>query len=224
MIRLVPEKLEHVVALGAHCDDIAIGAGGCLLRWSRRYPGLRVSALVLTGAGSNREKEERAALAAFCPGAQLRVEVADLADAHVPAYWEKAKAVVDDLASELAIAGSAPDLILTPAPRDAHQDHRELARIAPTAFRDHLVLGYEIPKYDSDLAQPAVFAPLPEQALHDKLQFLAAYYPSQLDNDWFDDEVFTGLARLRGVQAHTHYAEAFHADKLVLGSAGGGAA
>jgi LmbE family N-acetylglucosaminyl deacetylase len=219
---MLPERLGHVVALGAHCDDIAIGAGGCLLAWTRERPGLRVSALVLTDAGSIREKEERAALAAFCPDAHLRVEVLDLPDAHVPGQWERAKRAVGGLAADLSAAGSPVDVVLAPAPGDAHQDHRALARIAPTAFRDQLVLGYEIPKFDSDLAQPAVFVPITEEVLAEKVACLAEHYPSQADNDWFDDEVFAGLARLRGMQAHARYAEAFHTEKLLLGRGDGG--
>jgi LmbE family N-acetylglucosaminyl deacetylase len=218
VIRLIPDRLDHVVVLGAHCDDIAIGAGGSLLQWARERPGLRVSALVFTGAGGIREKEERAALAALCPDAHVRVDVLDLPDAYVPAHWERAKAAVGELATELSLAGSTPDLVLAPALGDAHQDHRTLARLAPTAFRDHLVLGYEIPKFDSDLAQPTVFVPLAEDVLSEKLARLAEHYPSQAENDWFEDETFAGLARLRGVQCHERCAEAFHVDKLILGS------
>jgi LmbE family N-acetylglucosaminyl deacetylase len=217
VLRLIPERLEHVVALGAHCDDIAIGAGGSLLRWARERPGLRVSALVLTGAGGTREKEERAALAALCPDAHLRLEVCDLPDAYVPAHWQRAKTALASLAAELSRAEGSPDLVLAPAPGDAHQDHRALARLAPSVFRDHLLLGYEIPKFDSDLAQPTVFAALPAEVLREKLALLAEHYPSQAGNDWFDEETFTGVARLRGVQCHQRYAEAFHVDKLLLG-------
>ncbi len=215
--RLVPERLDHLLLLGAHCDDVPIGAGGTLLTLCRTNPGLRVTALVLTGGGTDREAEERMALAAFCPKAELEITVLDLQDGRVPAHWERAKRAVEELR-----AHCDPDLILAPPPHDAHQDHRELARLVPTAFRDHLVLGYEILKWDGDLAQPQAYLPLPETVVAEKWALLHEHYGSQRARTWFDAETFTGLARLRGVQCQARYAEAFHVSKVVLGAGSGG--
>lgn len=214
MLSLLPERLDRLVLLGSHCDDIAIGAGGALLELCRAYPGLSVSALVLTGGGSLREEEERAALTAFCPGARLDVTVLDLPDGRVPTRWERAKLALEELR-----AHSEPDLILGPSPHDAHQDHRTFAELVPTVFRDHLALGYEILKWDGDLAQPTVYLPLAEPVLREKVAKLHEHYGSQRDRSWFDHETFSGLARIRGVQCHARYAEAFHVSKLVLGVA-----
>jgi LmbE family N-acetylglucosaminyl deacetylase len=214
MLSLLPERLDRLVLLGAHCDDIVIGAGGSLLELCRAYPGLSVAALVLTGGGSLREEEERAALAAFCPGARLEIAVLDLPDGRVPTRWERAKGALEELRG-----GGEPDLILAPTAHDAHQDHRTLAKLVPTVFRDHLTLGYEILKWESDLAQPTVFLPLAEPVMREKVAKLHEHYGSQRDRTWFDAEVFSGLARVRGVQCHARYAEAFHAVKMVLGVA-----
>jgi LmbE family N-acetylglucosaminyl deacetylase len=214
VLSLLPERLDRMLLLGAHCDDIAIGAGGALLELCRSHPGVAVTALVLTGGGSLREEEERAALAAFCPGAQLDVAVLDLPDGRVPTRWERAKLAVEELRTR-----GEPDLIFAPSLHDAHQDHRTLAELVPTAFRDHLILGYEIIKWDGDLAQPTVYLPLAEPVLREKISKLHEHYGSQRDRSWFDAEVFGGLARLRGVQCHARYAEAFHIAKLVLGAA-----
>ena len=213
MRRLVPEHLEHLVLLGAHCDDIALGAGGTVLTLCGANPGLRVTALVLTGGGTDREAEERMALTAFCTKAELEITVLDLPDGRIPAHWERAKRTLEELRSRCD-----PDLVLAPSPEDAHQDHRELARLVPTAFRDHWVLGYEILKWDGDLAQPQTYFPLSPEVLAEKVVLLHQHYGSQRDRDWFDPEAFTGLARIRGVQCHTGYAEAFHVAKLVLGT------
>ncbi|MER5917717.1 PIG-L family deacetylase, partial [Streptomyces sp. NPDC001982] len=137
MIRLGAGPLDRVVAAGAHCDDIAIGAGGTLLTLCLARPGVRVDALVLSGGGSEREQEEQAALAAFCPGADLRLTVLKLPDGRMPAHWEEAKAAVEELRLQ-----TEPDLVLAPRTDDAHQDHRGLAKLVTTAFRDHLVLRY----------------------------------------------------------------------------------
>ncbi|WP_219419074.1 PIG-L deacetylase family protein [Pseudonocardia nigra] len=214
MLSLLPERLDRMLLLGAHCDDIAIGAGGALLELCRAHPGVSVSALVLTGGGSLREEEERAALAAFCPGARLDVTVLDLPDGRVPTRWERAK-----LAVEEQRAHGEPDLIFAPSPHDAHQDHRTLAELVPTAFRDHVTLGYEILKWDGDLDQPVAYLPLAEPVLREKISKLHEHYGSQRDRRWFDPEVFGGLARIRGVQCHARYAEAFHVSKLMLGLA-----
>ncbi|MCW0213932.1 MAG: PIG-L family deacetylase [Pseudonocardia sp.] len=214
MLSLLPERLDRMLLLGAHCDDIAIGSGGSLLELCRAHPGVRVTAMVLTGGGSLREEEERAALAAFCPGAQLEVVVHDMPDGRVPTRWERAKQAVEELRGL-----GEPDLILAPSPHDAHQDHRALAEIVPTVFRDHLTLGYEILKWEGDLTQPTIYLPLAEPVLREKVAKLHEHYGSQRDRNWFDAETFAGLARIRGVQCHARYAEAFHASKLVLGVA-----
>ncbi|MDQ3093328.1 MAG: PIG-L family deacetylase [Actinomycetota bacterium] len=212
MRALLPERVEHVTVLGAHCDDIAIGAGGSLLTLCRAHRGLQVSALVLAGGGTHREAEERMALAALCPKAELSLTILDLPDGRVPAHWERAKDAVEELRATFD-----PDLVLAPSPHDAHQDHRELSRLVPTAFRDHLVLGYEILKWDGDLTQPQAYLPLDAEVLAEKVALLFEHYPSQRQRSWFDVEAFYGLARVRGVQCQQRYAEAFHVGKLVLG-------
>jgi LmbE family N-acetylglucosaminyl deacetylase len=214
MLSLLPERLDRILLLGAHCDDIAIGAGGSLLELCRAHPGVAVSALVLTGGGSLREEEERAALTAFCPGARLEMAVLDLPDGRVPTRWERAKGALEELRGL-----GEPDLVLAPSPHDAHQDHRALAELVPTVFRDHLTLGYEILKWEGDLAQPTAYLPLAEPVLREKITKLHEHYGSQRDRRWFDAEAFGGLARIRGVQCHARYAEAFHLSKVVLGVA-----
>ncbi|MET9254178.1 PIG-L family deacetylase [Streptomyces sp. NPDC003717] len=211
MIRLGAGRLDRIAAVGAHCDDIAIGAGGTLLTLCRARPGLRVDALVLTGGGGEREQEETAALAAFCPGADLRLTVLKLPDGRIPARWEEAKAAVEDLRLT-----TDPDLLLAPRTDDAHQDHRGLAQLITTAFRDHLVLGYEIAKWDGDLGRPNAYQPLTPETAEDKVRLLQEHYPSQRHRPWYDRETFLGLARIRGIECHARYAEAFAATKLTL--------
>ncbi|MFE6054093.1 PIG-L deacetylase family protein [Kitasatospora sp. NPDC056446] len=215
MIRLGAGRPERVVALGAHCDDIAIGAGGTLLTVCRARPGVRVDALVLSGGGGEREREEQAALAAFCPGADLRLTVLKLPDGRLPAHWDEAKAAVEELR-----ARTEPELVLAPRTADAHQDHRGLAQLVTTAFRDHLVLGYEIVKWDGDLGRPTAYQPLAAEVAEEKVRLLQEHYPSQRHRPWYDREAFLGLARIRGIECHARYAEAFAVTKLVLGLEG----
>jgi LmbE family N-acetylglucosaminyl deacetylase len=211
MLNLLPERCEEILLLGAHCDDITIGAGGTLLELCRANPDVRVTALVCTGGGGVREAEERAALDAFCPGAKLEVTVLDFPDTRLPAHWGELKSAMRALRER-----TDPDLIFAPSAHDAHQDHRTVAELVPGAFRDHLALGYEILKWESDLVPPQVYLPLRRAVLEEKLELLAGHYGSQAGHPWFDREAFSGLARVRGVQCNSLYAEAFHLTKMTL--------
>jgi LmbE family N-acetylglucosaminyl deacetylase len=216
MITIRPVRARAVAALGAHCDDIAIGAGATLLSMCSAYPGLRVDVLVLSGAGTEREDEERAALSAFCPNADLRITVLKIPDGRLPAHWDEAKAAVEDLRTE-----TNPDLIFAPNRFDAHQDHRGLAELVPTAFRDHFFLGYEIVKWDGDLGRPNVYQPVDATLVDAKIDLLWEHYPSQRRRPWYDREAFLGLARIRGIECGARYAEAFYVNKIALDISGG---
>lgn len=201
----------EIAVLGAHCDDIAIGMGATLLTLARAVPGLKVRALVLTGAGTPREAEERAALAAFCPDADIEATVLDIPDGRTPAHWNRIK---DELKAFRATCDTR--LVFTTQRHDAHQDHRLLAELTPTEFRNHLVLGYEILKWETDTPQPTMFHPVDTAVAEEKSRLLHEHYPSQVDHDWFDEQSFLGLSRLRGVQCRSPHAEAFVIEKAVV--------
>jgi len=215
VIRLGGSRLRRIVALGAHCDDIAIGAGGTLLTICEAWPGVRVDALVLSGGGSEREDEELAALAAFTPGAELSVTVLKMPDGRLPAHWDEAKNALEELRGR-----TDPELILAPRTDDLHQDHRGLAKLVPTAYRDHLVLGYEIVKWDGDLGRPNAYQPLSAEKAEKKVELLQQHYASQRHRPWYDKEAFLGLARIRGIECNATYAEGFFVNKLTLGLEG----
>jgi LmbE family N-acetylglucosaminyl deacetylase len=216
MIKLRSGAPTAIVALGAHCDDIAIGAGGSLFTLCSTNPGIRVDALVLSGGGTERADEEHAALAGFCPGADLRLTVLKIPDGRLPAHWDEAKQALQDLR-----AATDPAIVFAPNVFDAHQDHRGLAEMVPTAFRDHLALGYEILKWDGDLGRPNAYQPLRDDVAEAKVALLQQHYPSQRSKPWYDREAFLGLARIRGIECGARYAEAFYVNKLTLDLAGG---
>jgi LmbE family N-acetylglucosaminyl deacetylase len=211
VIGLSAGPVHEVAVLGAHCDDIAIGTGATLLTLSRANPGLQVHALVLCGAGTEREGEERAALAAFCPGATVHLTLLGLPDGRTPAHWDTVK---DGLSTFRRSCD--PQVVFSTHRNDAHQDHRLLAELTPTEFRDHVVLGYEILKWESDTPSPNVFHPVAPEIAEEKVRLLHKHYPSQAGRDWFDEHSFLGLSRLRGVQCRSAHAEAFIAEKTVL--------
>lgn len=202
--------VRSVVALGAHPDDIEIGAGGLLLTTAAATAGLRVHYVLCTGT-AQRQAEARAAATAFLPGAELTFAMHDLPDGRLPANWAATKEIVHEAAAQ-----AAPDLVLAPARDDAHQDHRLVAELATQAFRDHVVLHYEIPKWDGDLGRPNFYLPLTDDVARRKAELLNAGFPSQKSHDWWDDEVFLGMLRLRGVECHARYAEAYHCAKIRL--------
>lgn len=199
-----------MLAIGAHPDDIEIGAGGTLLTLAESRPGLRVRYVVLTGT-EERHAEARQAATAFLPGADLTVDLHRLPEGRLPAVWERVKEILEEVAYT-----SAPDLILGPSCTDAHQDHRTIGEVLPTVFRDQLSLSYEIPKWDGDLGRPSLYFPLTPEVAHNKVERLHKCFPSQAGRDWWDDEVFLGLARLRGMESRVPYAEAFTCTKSVI--------
>ena len=203
--------INSVALIGAHCDDIAIGAGATLLQLARSQPGIIVNVLVLTGGGTERETEEKNALASLCGNAEVRLTVADIPDGRLPDQWGRAKQHLAEFRRSCE-----PDLVIGPQREDFHQDHRLLAELIPTEFRDHLILGYEILKWESDLPRPTRFHPIESEVALLKAELLHKCYPSQASRDWFDHETFLSLMRLRGVQCRHRYAEAFVVDKEVF--------
>ncbi len=199
-----------VLAIGAHPDDIEIGAGGTLLTLAESRPGMSARYVVLTGT-EERHSEARDAAAAFLPDAQLSIDLHQLPEGRLPALWDRLKDILEDVARDWA-----PDLIVAPSCHDAHQDHRIIGEVLPTTFRNQLILSYEIPKWDGDLGRPSVYFPLTSEVAHRKVELLHKCFPSQAGRDWWDDEVFLGLARLRGMECRAPYSEAFTCTKSVV--------
>jgi LmbE family N-acetylglucosaminyl deacetylase len=184
-----------------------------VLKLVEANPGITVHWVVLS-ADDHRADEARASAERFLGGAMNQeVEVASFRERYFP-HLPELKEFFDALGGR-----SRPDLVLTHHGGDAHQDHRAVAELTWNTFRDHLILEYEIPKYDGDLARPNVFVQLDEDLAHRKVRAVLEGFPSQAGHFWFTEETFLALLRLRGVEARSPggYAEGFHARKLVLG-------
>ena len=199
----------RVLAIGAHSDDIEIGAGGTLLVLARSRH-LQLRSVVLTGTPERHSEAEHASHA-FTPGAEIATDFHDLPEDRLPSVWSAVKDLLHD------VAGSwKPDIVLAPSAEDAHQDHRTIGEIVPTVFRDSLYLAYEVPKWDGDLRRPRVYVPMSAAVATRKVELLNECFPSQRARDWWDDEVFLGLARLRGMECRAPYAEAFTCTKCTV--------
>jgi LmbE family N-acetylglucosaminyl deacetylase len=207
------QAIRSIVCLGAHSDDIEIGAGATLVRLVQEHPGVRVTWVVMCST-PDRRAEAEASVRDLCAGAgSLDVRIHDLRDGFVPAEWARAKELV-----EAAAAAADADLVVTHTRHDLHQDHRTLAELAWNTWRDHLILECEVPKYDGDLRTPTLYVPLGEDHVARKIDVLMRHFGTQATKHWFTPETFRGLMRLRGIECRSPsgYAEGFHVRKIVL--------
>ena len=213
-LTLLPQGKARVLALGAHPDDIEIGCGGTLLRLVAERPDLEVTWAVFA-ATPERAVEARASAAGFLAGLQAppRVVVHDFRDGFLP--WSGA--AVKERFEELKRVVS-PDLVLTHYRDDRHQDHRLVSELTWNTWRSHLILEYEIPKYDGDFGSPNFFATLPAATLERKIALLFEHFPTQAGKPWFTDDLFRAVARIRGMEsvAPERVAEAFYCRKAVF--------
>jgi LmbE family N-acetylglucosaminyl deacetylase len=203
-----------ILCIGCHSDDIEIGCGGTILQLLSNNSNLEFSWMVFSSGGSEREKEARKSSELFLDKAKKKeVIVKEFRDGFFPFEGAKIKTVFEE-----ELKKRTPDLIFTHNRKDAHQDHRQIAELTWNTFRDHLILEYEIPKYDGDLGQPNFFVPLDQQIYESKVRHLIDAFASQRSRRWFEAETFKALMRLRGMEcnAPSGYAEAFYSRKVVL--------
>src|SRR5712692_6273673 len=202
-----------IFCLGAHSDDSEIGCGGTVLRLAEQYARGVFHWVVFSAIGA-RESEARSGATLFVGPSRLKGPLLKtFPDGFMPFSGAEVKAVFEELKQAIS-----PDLIFTHNRKDAHQDHRLLAELTWNTFRDHLILEYEIPKYDGDLGQPNFFVPLEKEIYQKKVRYLMDAFATQLPNHWFTEETFLALMRLRGMEcvSPSGYAEAFYARKLVV--------
>lgn len=208
-----PSRSLSILCLGAHCDDIEIGCGGSLLRLLAERPGSSVHFEVFS-ADDEREAEARASATAFLADAEhATVSVSRFTENHFPSELAALKTHVAGVRERLD-----PDVVFTHRRNDRHQDHRTIAELTWNSFRDHLVLEYEIPKYEGDLGHPNLFVPLSALCAERKIELLCEHFGTQRSKPWFRPETFRGLMYVRGSECNAAEgpAEAFHAVKLVV--------
>lgn len=202
----------QVLCLGAHSDDIEIGCGGTILRIAKQCPNAVFHWVVFSAIGE-RADEARRASEMFAGAAALKGPLLkSFQDGFMPFVGGEVKSTFEELKA------TSPDLIFTHNRHDAHQDHRLLAELTWNTFRDHLILEYEIPKYDGDLGRPNLFVPLESELCTKKVHYLLEAFQSQHSKRWFRQDTFLSLMRLRGMEcnAPSGYAEAFYCRKLTL--------
>ena len=202
-----------LLLIGAHPDDLEIGCGGTVLRWAREGRIARATWVVLSGDQARADEARRSAASFLVGVAAIDIRVEAFRDGYFPQQGTELKEAVE------ALKDRVPDVILTHDRNDRHQDHRYVAELTWQAFRDQMILEYEVPKFDGELSQPNVFVELGDDIATDKARLILESVPSQRGRHWFTAETFTGLARLRGIEcrASSGYAEGFVGRKLVVG-------
>ncbi len=212
MIEFAFNRVKRVLCLGAHSDDIEIGCGGTLLKLLRDHPDVQVLWVVFSGRG-NRSREARSSANAYLTGAgRKKIIVNGFRDGFFPMQAQRIKEYFEELKPTFD-----PDLVFSHYREDRHQDHRVLSDLTWNTFRNHLILEYEIPKYDGDLGIPNFFVRLDEDLCRKKIGYLCQYFQTQSNKHWFSEETFRSLMRLRGMEcaSPTTYAEAFFCRKIV---------
>jgi LmbE family N-acetylglucosaminyl deacetylase len=215
MLALQPggPPVRRLLAIGAHSDDLEIGCLGTVLALLRAEPDLAVDWIVLAAPDARGDEARESAEAVLSSAGEHHVEVHAFRDGYLPHTAAEVKDVFEDLKARVD-----PQVVLTHTRDDLHQDHRLVCELTWNTFRDHLILEYEIPKWDGDLGRPNVYVPLGNDLVDRKLEVLERHFGSQRDKHWFDGELFRGLMRLRGMEcrAPSGYAEAFFGRKLML--------
>ncbi len=199
-----------VLVIGAHSDDIEIGCGGTILRLVEEYPRIEFKWIVLCG-NKQRQNEARRSARDFTAGRKMTILTKGYRDTFLPYQGLKVKSFFETLKS------FDPDLVLTHYRDDLHQDHRIVSQFTWNTFRRHLILEYEIPKYDGDLGVPNLFIPLSPAHARKKSALLHKHFATQRDRHWFHEDTFLGLMRLRAVESReSEHAEAFYARKIIV--------
>jgi LmbE family N-acetylglucosaminyl deacetylase len=203
----------NILCLGAHCDDIEIGCGGTILKLIEKYQNL-VFYWVVFSSNSQREKEAYESAKQFLKGTQIKnIAIANFRDGFLPFMAIEVKELFESLKQEFQ-----PDLILTHYRNDLHQDHRLISDLTWNTFRNHLILEYEIPKYDGDLGIPNFFVHLDPTICQHKTHLILSSFQSQIEKQWFTEETFLSILRIRGIESNApeKYAEAFYCRKIVF--------
>ena len=207
------DRNYKLLCLGAHADDIEIGCGGTILRFLSEYPNTEVCWVVFAGNGERATEADRSANLFLAEAKKRKVVINNFRDSFFPYIGAEIKEFFEVLKSDFS-----PDLILTHYRKDFHQDHRLISELTWNTFRDHLILEYEIVKYDGDLGSPNFFVHLDENICNRKLDHIIKSFVSQNNRKWFSEEIFLSILRIRGVEANAphNYAEGFYCHKIIF--------
>ncbi|PHS17444.1 MAG: PIG-L domain-containing protein [Blastopirellula sp.] len=213
MINVQFENVQTILCLGSHADDIEIGCGGTLLKLLEQNPKINVVWVVLSGAGERAEEARRSAEKFLANAQDSKIVIKEFRDSFFPYCGEEIKEFFFELQQEVS-----PDVIFTHRREDMHQDHRVVAELTWNTFRNHLILEYEIPKYEGDLGNPNVFVPLTKDMCEQKIDAIIHNFKSQQSKPWFCENTFWSLLRIRGIEccSPSQFAEGLYCRKMTI--------
>jgi LmbE family N-acetylglucosaminyl deacetylase len=208
-------SVRRILAVGCHSDDLEIGCGGTILTLTRSIPGLEIDWVVLAAHGARADEARASAEELLADAGTVRIEIHPFRDGFLPYAGREVKEIFEELKGKVD-----PQLVFTHTRDDLHQDHRLACELTWNTFRNHVILEYEIPKFDGDLGRPNAFFPLTESVVQEKIALLHRHFATQAGKGWFDEDTSRGLLRLRGMEANAaeRFAEAYTCRKIVLGA------
>ncbi len=211
---MIPCKFSNVrkvLCLGAHSDDIEIGCGGTILRLIQSTPDIEFLWFIASAEMTRRLEAQESAGEFLQKAKSGEIRFGGFRESYFPDQWRSIKEAVEALKNRFE-----PDLIFTHYRDDRHQDHKTISDVTWNTFRNHLVLEYEIPKYDGDLGRPNVFVPLDPEVCTAKIRAILRHFGSQSSKNWFTESTFQSIARIRGIECASNYAEAFFCRKMIF--------
>ena len=206
-------QAHRILCLGAHCDDIEIGCGGTILRLLEENKNCEICWIVFS-SDPRREEEALKSAKLFLRGAKAKkIVIRSYRDSFLPFFGRQIKEEFEHLRRDFS-----PQLILTHYRNDLHQDHRLISDLTWNTFRDHLILEYEIPKYDGDMGSPNFFIHLDKPICRRKMKYILDTFRTQQKKPWFTEDTFRAILRLRGIESNApnKYAEAFYCRKIIF--------
>jgi LmbE family N-acetylglucosaminyl deacetylase len=212
MLNLIPNKGKlKILCLGAHSDDIEIGCGGTLLKIFENYDIEQVEWVVFATNDQRKIEAENSAKEFLKGVSNYNITVEKYRDGFLPFIATQIKEEFEAIKPKIA-----PDIVFTHYRHDRHQDHRLVSELTWNTFRNHLILEYEIPKWDGDIGNPNFYVEISEELLLKKNKLMKESFITQTSKHWFDDETFKSLPRIRGMESACRYAEAFYSRKTTI--------
>ena len=208
-----PDNSLKILCLGAHSDDIEMGCGGSIIKFLNRYPKSEVHWIVFSSTRDRADEAQRSAELFLATAGHVEIVIKNFRDSFFPYIGGEIKEYFEELKKEVV-----PDIIFTHFRHDLHQDHRIISELTWNTFRNHLILEYEVLKYDGDLGAPNFFIHISKEIACRKVKNIFEVFKSQGHRSWFTEEVFHSIMRIRGIECNApdKYAEAFYCRKMIF--------
>ena len=202
------ENIKNVLVLGPHPDDGEFSSAGTILKFLEN--GVNVHYAVFSmceksipaGFKPGSIKKELIKAAAFLG---IKKDNLLLFDYEVRCFPKYRQEILEDLVK--LNKKIKPDLVILPCSSDIHQDHKTIHEEGTRAFKNNMIIGYEMP-WNNFNFHSNLYVVLKKQHIEKKIEVLNMYKTQQFR--YYSNEDFViSLSKLRGIQVQEKYAEAF---------------